>query len=151
MRERFWERFPLEALDHAEWEALCDGCGQCCLLKLEDEESGDIATLSVACRLLDTDGCSCSDYANRFERVPGCTRITPERAAAFQWLPETCGYRRVHEGRSLPDWHPLISHDAMAVHRLGISVSGQVRSEEEVADAELEDYIIAVLPIDDRS
>ncbi|MFC0269690.1 YcgN family cysteine cluster protein [Kushneria aurantia] len=148
MRERFWERFALEELDEHEWEALCDGCGQCCLVRLEDEESGDIATLSLACRLLDSDAVRCRDYPNRLSRAEGCLQLTPERVRRFYWLPQTCGYRRVARGETLPAWHPLISGDPMSVHRAGISVRGMTISEDAVDEQDYEDYIIAVLPIE---
>ena len=100
LRERFWERYSLEELTPPEWEALCDGCGQCCLLKLHDDETQELAILNVACRLLDTHSCQCSDYENRFESVPDCTQLTPALVKEFTWLPQTCGYRRVAEGRN---------------------------------------------------
>lgn len=147
MRERFWERFALEDLTAAEWEALCDGCGQCCLLKFLDEESGDLAVLGVACELLDIHSCRCSDYANRQARVPDCERLTPERIAEFHWLPKSCAYRRIAEGRKLAGWHPLISGDPERVHRKGISVRSFAISEREVPENELDEHIIAILPI----
>lgn len=149
MRERFWERHTLQELDGEEWEALCDGCGRCCLLKLEDEESGDIATLDVACQLLDIGNCHCSDYPNRNARVPGCVPLTLERIEAFRWLPDSCAYRRLHEGRGLAEWHPLVSGDADSVRRAGISVAPFAVSEAAVPEAEWEDHIIAVIACDD--
>ncbi|XKE44139.1 YcgN family cysteine cluster protein [Halomonas organivorans] len=147
MRERFWERFPLEELTDEEWEALCDGCGQCCLLKFQDDE-GDLAVLGVACELLDIDSCRCGDYANRFARVPDCQQLTLARVEAFRWLPKSCAYRRLAEGRKLAGWHPLISGDPERVHRKGISVRSFAVSQAEVPEDELEDHIIAILPID---
>ncbi|MDN6179894.1 MAG: YcgN family cysteine cluster protein [Halomonas subglaciescola] len=147
MRERFWERFALEELNDAEWEALCDGCGQCCLLKLHDEDTEEVAVLNVACRLLDTHSCQCSDYPNRFDSVPDCTQLTPALVREFGWLPHTCGYRRVAEGRKLAGWHPLLSNDAERVHRKGISVRGFAVSQDDVPDDRLEEHIIAVLPM----
>ncbi|QEA39534.1 YcgN family cysteine cluster protein [Pistricoccus aurantiacus] len=149
MRERFWERFALDELTQEEWEALCDGCGQCCLLKFEDEETGDIATLQLACELLDTRSCRCSDYPNRFATVPSCIQLTPAKVDRFRWLPESCAYRRVHEKRGLSAWHPLISGDPNSVHRAGISVSGFAISELEVPESHWDDHIIAILPFEE--
>ncbi|SDK83733.1 hypothetical protein SAMN05661010_00252 [Modicisalibacter muralis] len=148
MRERFWERFTLDELSVEEWEALCDGCGQCCLLKVEDEDSGDVAVLNVACELLDIGSCRCGDYANRFAKVPDCTQLTPERVDDFRWLPKSCAYRRVHEGRKLARWHPLICGDPQRVHRKGISVASFAVSQRDVPEDELDEHIIAILPID---
>ncbi|QJQ94932.1 MULTISPECIES: YcgN family cysteine cluster protein [Halomonadaceae] len=148
MRERFWERFPLDELTEQEWEALCDGCGQCCLLKIQDEASGDIAVLKVACELLDIGSCRCGDYDNRFDKVADCIQLTPERVEDFRWLPRSCGYRRVYEGRKLARWHPLISGDSQRMHRKGISVQSFAVSQREVPEADLEEHIIAILPID---
>lgn len=124
LRDQFWT-LPLTALNRAEWEALCDGCGQCCLHKAEDEDSGEIYPTNVACKLLDLKSCRCSDYAHRKAQVPDCVRLTPRLAATLTWLPETCAYRLRAEDRSLPDWHHLISGDPESVHRAGISVRGK--------------------------
>lgn len=140
LRDRFWERFPLSALTRAEWEALCDGCGKCCLHKLEDEESGRLYRTNVACRLLDPHSCRCSDYANRKARVPDCVQLRPGLVARLGWLAGTCAYRRVAEGRALPAWHHLVCGDREAVHRVGASVRGWTVSEAEAGD--LEDHII---------
>ncbi|MFP4262965.1 MAG: YcgN family cysteine cluster protein [Halomonas sp.] len=148
MRERFWERYPLEALTAEEWEALCDGCGQCCLLKFQDDETGELAVLNLACELLDLHSCRCSDYANRLERVPECTRLTPERIEEFHWLPRSCAYRRVAEGRKLAAWHPLVGGDPDRVHRKGVSVRGFAVSSRGVPEEHYEDHIIAVIPVD---
>ncbi len=125
MRARFWERYALEALDTEEWEALCDGCGRCCLHKIEDPRSGRIHYTNIACRLLDLDSCRCTDYAHRHQRVPDCLPLTPEVLARdARWLPPTCAYRRLAEGRGLPDWHPLRTGRAETVVAAGISVRG---------------------------
>ena len=124
LRDQFWT-LPLDALNRAEWEALCDGCGQCCLHKAEDEDSGAIYPTNVACKLLDITSCRCSDYAHRKAQVPDCVRLTPRLAASLAWLPATCAYRlRAHDA-PLPEWHPLISGDPDTVHRAGVSVRGK--------------------------
>ena len=148
MRERLWEQNPLEELTAEEWEALCDGCGQCCLLKFQDDESGELAVLNLACELLDLHSCRCSDYEHRLERVPECTRLTPELIDQFRWLPHSCAYRRVAEGRKLARWHPLLSGDPERVHRKGISVRSFAVTSRGVPEEEYEDHIIAVIPID---
>lgn len=141
MRERFWERFPLHALTAQEWEALCDGCGRCCLVRLEDEDTGEHFCTRLSCRLLDTRTCQCSDYAHRTERVPGCVQVTPE-VAGWDWLPATCAYRRLARGQGLAAWHPLISGDPASVHRAGISVRGRVISEAGVPEDDYETHIV---------
>ncbi|NAW35496.1 YcgN family cysteine cluster protein [Halomonas alimentaria] len=148
MRERFWEQYPLEELTAEEWEALCDGCGQCCLLKFQDDETGELAVLNLACELLDIHSCRCSDYPNRLARVPECTQLTPERVDEFRWLPRSCAYRRVAEGRKLAAWHPLLSGDPERVHRKGVSVRSFAVSSRGVPEEHYEDHIIAVIPID---
>ena len=126
---RFWEK-PLASLSRAEWEALCDGCGKCCLHKVEDEDSGAVYPTNVACKLLDLSTARCRDYRNRRAYVPDCLRLTPRLAGQLAWLPETCAYRLRAEGRPLPDWHYLICGDREAAHRAGASVIGKAISEE---------------------
>jgi uncharacterized protein len=128
-RDRFWE-LPLEALSRGEWEALCDGCGKCCLHKAEDEDTGEFYHSNVACRLLDIPSARCCDYPNRKKLVPDCLKLTPRLAASVAWLPETCAYRLRADGAPLPDWHYLVSGDREAVHREGHSVRGQAISED---------------------
>ena len=131
--EPFWRR-PLAALTIAEWESLCDGCGRCCLVKLEDEDTGEVHFTDVSCRLLDCSSCGCSDYANRQTKVPDCVKLTPDIVQDIPWLPPTCAYRLVEEGRDLPWWHPLVSGRPETVHEAGISVRGRVFvSEDEIA------------------
>jgi len=133
---RFWETTPLDKMSRAEWESLCDGCGKCCLHKLEDEETGALMATNVACRLLDRRTGLCSDYRNRRAYVPECVRLTPRLVRTLDWLPSTCAYRLLDEGKSLPDWHPLITGDPESVRRAGQSVSGWTVSEDEVGDLE---------------
>ncbi len=130
-----WER-PLESLDRAEWESLCDGCGKCCLHKVEDAATGEVHPTNVACKLLDRMSCRCSSYRTRRFFVPDCIRLSAANVARFAWLPSTCAYRLRAEGRPLPDWHPLISGDPESVHRAGKSVRGWTVSEIEAGDLE---------------
>jgi uncharacterized protein len=139
LRERFWE-LPLEALDRAEWEALCDGCGRCCLHKIEDEDTGEVIETNVACRLLDRGTARCSDYKHRKAFVPDCLRLTPRLVREVPWLPPTCAYRRRAEDRPLLAWHPLLTGSDEAMVRAGACVAGRVVSE---ADAgPLEHHIV---------
>ena len=126
----FWRTTPLAAMSESEWESLCDGCGRCCLVKLEDEETGAIIHTDVGCRLLDGETCRCRDYAGRQAEVPDCLRLTPQAVPQLGWLPPTCAYRRLSEGRGLAWWHPLVSGDPATVHTAGISVSGRVSGPE---------------------
>ncbi len=124
----FWER-PLASLSREEWEALCDGCGKCCLHKVEDEDTGRVWPTNVACKLLDLKTGRCSDYRNRRAHVPDCLRLTPRLAAEIEWLPATCAYRLRAANRLLPSWHYLVSGDRDTVHREGHSVIGKAISE----------------------
>jgi len=135
MRERFWE-LPLETLDRAEWEALCDGCGKCCLHKLEDAETGELFPTNVACRLLDRRSCRCRDYKNRKALVPDCVRLDAESLCGIDWLPSTCAYRLRADDKPLFDWHYLISGDRESVHRAGMSVRGWTVTEDEAGELE---------------
>ncbi|RDC59089.1 UPF0260 protein [Alteripontixanthobacter maritimus] len=128
MRDRFWE-LPLNQLGRAEWEALCDGCGQCCLHKMEDADTGEIEHTNVACKLLDTGTARCSDYRHRKAFVPDCLRLTPRTLERATWLPATCAYRLRADGKPLYDWHHLISGDFEGVRLAGVSVAGRVVSE----------------------
>jgi uncharacterized cysteine cluster protein YcgN (CxxCxxCC family) len=131
----FWEK-PLAELNRGEWEALCDGCGKCCLHKLEDSDTGEIHATEVACKLLDTHSARCTNYRGRRAFVPDCIRLTANNVARMTWLPKTCAYRLRAEGKPLFDWHPLISGDPESVHRAGISVRGWTISEGEAGDLE---------------
>ncbi len=131
----FWEK-PLRELTRAEWEALCDGCGKCCLHKMEDEATGEIYGTNVSCKLLDRHSCRCSNYRERKAFVPDCVRLTPELAGKLSWLPSTCAYRLRSEGKPLPEWHYLVSGDRETVHEAGMSVRGWTVSETEAGDLE---------------
>lgn len=144
MAEPFWKAKTLDEMSPAEWESLCDGCGKCCLAKLEDEDTGDIYFTSVGCRLFDAGSCRCTDYAHRLERVADCVRLTPQNVRTIPWLPSTCAYRLVVEGRDLQWWHPLVSGDKQTVHDAGISVRGRVTANESELAAP-EDYLPYVL------
>jgi uncharacterized cysteine cluster protein YcgN (CxxCxxCC family) len=132
----------LAEMSRQEWEALCDGCGRCCLHKLEDCETGRVYYTRVACRLLDLESCRCTDYEHRQARVPDCVRIDRDSLRESSWLPGTCAYRRLAEGRSLAWWHPLVSGSQETVRRAGISVSGRVLPEAQVAPDGLEEHVI---------
>lgn len=136
----WWETVPLRAMTRDQWESLCDGCGKCCMHKLEDDDTGEIFLTSVGCRLLDGATARCKDYANRKRHVPDCVRLTPDRLEELDWLPSSCAYKRIHRGQGLADWHPLVTGDPESTHKAGMSVRGRVISEDEVGD--LEDYII---------
>ena len=137
----FWETKRLDQMTRVEWESLCDGCGKCCLHKLEDEETGELMATNVACRLLDRRTGLCSDYKHRHAYVPECVRLTPAKLRYIDWLPSTCAYRLLDEGRPLEPWHPLISGDPESVKKAGISVSGWTVSEDDVGD-DLEHHLI---------
>lgn len=140
----YWKAKGLDRMTDAEWEALCDGCGRCCLNKLEEEETGDIYWTNVACRLLDHRTCRCKDYANRWDFVPDCVKLDPREVIeqTYTWLPPTCAYRLVAEGRDLYWWHPLVSGDPETVHAAGVSVRGRVISDEGMKLEDYEDHVV---------
>lgn len=138
----FWETKSLAEMDRVEWESLCDGCGKCCLIKLEDEDTGETYLTDVVCKLFDADTCRCGDYPRRQLHVPDCVVLTPENIPGLHWMPETCAYRLLAEGQPLAWWHPLVSGDPDSVHRAGISVRNRVTSETEVAEDDLPDRIV---------
>lgn len=138
----FWETTALEDMTPQQWESLCDGCGRCCLSKLEDIDTGAIAFTCISCTLLDTKTARCRDYANRFKKVPDCLAITPEMARKSPWLPPTCAYRRLAMGDGLAPWHPLISGTPASVIDAGVSAAGRVISEDGVSLDDLEDHIV---------
>ena len=140
--EPFWRRKTLAEMTQEEWESLCDGCGKCCLVKLEDADSGAIHHTDVACHLLNLGTCRCSNYPARKSIVEDCVVLTPETVGDLSWMPSTCAYRVLSEGRDLAWWHPLVSGDPESVHQAGISVRGRAVTEARVPDAELEDHIV---------
>jgi uncharacterized cysteine cluster protein YcgN (CxxCxxCC family) len=138
----FWQSKRLADMSPTEWEALCDGCGRCCLKKLEDAATGRVLYTDVACRLLDRDACRCTRYAERRSLVPDCVALEAGDEATMRWLPTTCAYRRLAEGKPLDWWHPLVSGDPKTVHRAGISVRGRALSEIDVAPDQLDTRVI---------
>ena len=132
----FWQTKTLSEMTRAEWESLCDGCGRCCLHKLRYEETGDLAFTNVACRLLDLNSCQCGDYAHRRQHVPDCVQLSQPTLREIDWLPPSCAYRRLDEGRDLAWWHPLVSGDPETVHTAGISVRGRAISEKQAGPLE---------------
>jgi len=144
MTKPFWKTKSLAEMTEAEWESLCDGCARCCLNKLEEEDTGRLYFTDVGCRLLDDQTCRCSDYANRLGIVPDCVKLTPQTVPEIAWLPPSCAYRLVAEGKDLYWWHPLVSGDRNTVHAAGVSVRGRLSgTENEISDDELEDHIVS--------
>jgi len=138
----FWKTKTLEEMSLSEWESLCDGCGLCCLQKFEDKKTGRIDYTTVACYLLDIDRCRCRSYADRAHLVKGCLQLTPAKVIAYRWLPKTCSYRLLSQGKDLNWWHPLVSKDSESVHQAGISARDRAISEEFVHPDEVVDYIV---------
>jgi uncharacterized cysteine cluster protein YcgN (CxxCxxCC family) len=135
-KDPFWKDKRLDQMSPQEWESLCDGCGRCCLIKLEDSESGDVDYTDIACRLLDLGTCRCSDYKNRIRQVPDCVVLTPAKIDELHWMPSTCAYRLISEGKDLAWWHPLVSGDQKTVHQAGVSVRNRVVPEDRGDDPE---------------
>jgi uncharacterized cysteine cluster protein YcgN (CxxCxxCC family) len=138
----FWETKTLEQMSSEEWESLCDGCGLCCLVKLEDEESGEVHTTSASCRQLNIETCRCNDYENRLEKVSMCVQLNQTNISDMQWLPDSCAYKCLHDGKTLPEWHPLISGNKNSVHDAGVSVKFFALSEEYIHPEQLVDFVM---------
>ncbi len=138
----FWETKTLAQMNAEEWESLCDGCGLCCLLKIEDESSAQVYNTTVACRQLDIESCRCRDYKHRLSSVPMCTKLTLKNIAQLHWLPESCAYKRLYEMRSLPWWHPLLTNDKNSAHQAGVSAKWFALSEEYIHPDQLSDFVI---------
>ena len=135
----FWRTKTLEAMSPEEWESLCDRCGRCCLVKLEDEDTGEIHKTDIGCKLFDGEACRCASYETRHRKVKDCIKLTPDNVRTIPWLPSTCAYRLVAEGRPLADWHPLVSNSPTSVHEAGISVRGRLGGSEKTV--RLRDYV----------
>jgi len=141
-QKEFWKRKPLSDMSHSEWESLCDGCGKCCLNKLENDDTGEVHYTKIACRLLDNESCKCSQYSIRHQFVPDCIVLTPKNISEHAyWLPKTCAYYLLWKGKDLFDWHPLVSGDTNTVHEVNVSVKEKTTAEFEVDEDEWEDYL----------
>ncbi|MEL6569282.1 MAG: YcgN family cysteine cluster protein [Pseudomonadota bacterium] len=140
--EPFWKTKSLTEMTTEEWESLCDGCAKCCLLKLEDEDTGEIAYTRLHCKLLDAGSCRCSDYENRKAIVPDCVKLTPKKINEIKWMPRTCAYRLIAEGQDLPDWHHLVCGDRDRIHREGHSIMGGTKSEDTVLEEDQLDWVV---------
>lgn len=140
MREKFWEHYSLGELNAKEWEALCDGCGQCCLVR--EVNDNQVTVFNIACELLDIEKSRCSDYKNRFSKAPNCHQLTPENIPKYNWLPESCTYRRIHRGEPLPKWHPLLVGSRQRMHKKGITISTLAVPAQEVPRRRRNQHII---------
>jgi uncharacterized cysteine cluster protein YcgN (CxxCxxCC family) len=134
MNDQYWKRKSLAEMNSEEWEGLCDGCALCCMHKLEDEDSGEVFYTDVACKLLNVDTCRCTDYVNRAKKVADCLVLSVDEPRTFDWLPDSCAYRRLANKLELPDWHPLLTGDPNSVHAAGISVRDIAVSENETTE-----------------
>lgn len=138
----FWRTKPLRDMSAEEWESLCDGCGKCCLVRLQDEDTGEIVNTAVSCRLFERTACRCGDYENRSRRVPTCVVLSPQNVSGLSWMPQTCAYRLLAEGKDLPSWHHLVSGSRETIHEAGMSVRDRTVSEEDVAEDELWEHVV---------
>lgn len=139
---QFWKTKKLEEMTREEWESLCDGCGKCCLFRLQDEETEEVYTTNVICRLFNEKDCTCSAYQERSKLVPTCLVLDPKLIQELNWMPITCAYRLLAEGKDLPWWHPLVSGDRNTVHQVGVSVKGKVEFEQDIDMDDLEDHMV---------
>ncbi len=139
---RFWETTPFNQFTDKQWELICDGCAQCCAHKLQDEDTDEIFLTNVVCQYLDTNQCQCSVYGDRHVHVPDCIKITPKNAGSLPWIPDTCGYRLLANGKPLPDWHPLMTGDSESTRKANMTVTGKVISDADVDMDDLEDYLV---------
>ena len=142
LRPLFWQEYTIDELNSAEWEALCDGCGLCCLVKLEDEDTSEVVYTKVSCHLLDCETAQCKDYPNRKDHVPDCIQLTPDLLRQINWLPSTCAYRRLKEGKALPNWHYLISGDKTSVRKARKSAAGKCLSENDIDPEDIDRYVV---------
>lgn len=142
MTDPFWKTKTLEQMTPEEWESVCDGCAKCCLLKLEDEDSGDIAYTRLHCRLLDGETCRCTNYPERKTHIPDCVTLTPKTVSQIKWMPETCAYKLLLSGQPLPSYHHLVCGDKNAIHQAGHSIRGRTVNEDQVLEDDQIDWII---------
>ena len=138
----FWETLTLNEMSEQEWESLCDGCGLCCLVKIEDEDSAEVFSTTVSCRLLNIENCRCGDYENRLTEAPMCIKLTLRNLPEMYWLPDSCAYKRLYRGDPLPDWHPLITKNKNSVHDVGVSAKWFAQSEEYIHPEQLTDFVV---------
>jgi len=139
---RYWETIPLDQLDEKQWESICDACAQCCAHKLQDEENEEVFLTNVVCQYLDTEQCQCRVYEDRNKLVPDCIQVTPDNAKALTWMPDTCGYKLLAQGKSLPDWHPLNTGDALSTQKANMTIKNKVICEKDIDMDDLEDYLV---------
>lgn len=142
-KDRFWERLPLTELNDEQWESICDGCCQCCAHKLQDEDTDEIFKTNIVCQYLDCDNCQCTVYSERHKYVPDCIKVTPENAGDLVWMPDTCGYKRLAEGKPLPEWHPLETGRRETAAEAGHTVTGKVISEAGIDPDDFEDHLVS--------
>jgi len=141
-KQPFWKTISFDQMTPEQWESLCDGCGRCCLYKFEDVDTHEFFYTNVVCRFLDLETCQCTVYSERKEKMPSCIILSPTRIPKLTWLPDTCAYRLVNEGKDLPKWHPLVSGDPLTVHQAGISIQNKAIPEQDIDMRDLENYII---------